>query len=132
MVKIHLASARECIVRSACAKGGVTCGYQSSCVSGALRDSGWALLRSASATCGQPAVATMLQQLMSRHWQGQLCASCARAETRDLASDACEGLRFRAACAAVAERTRGTRAGSASAATRHADREWSQCCLQID
>ena len=126
MVKTHLASARECIVRSACAKGGVTCGYHSSCVSG------WALLRSASATCGQPAVATMLQQLMSRHWQGQLCASCARAETRDLASDACEGLRFRAACAAVAERTRGTRAGSASAATRHADREWSQCYSQID
>ena len=32
MVKTHLASARECIVRSACAKGGVTCGYHSSCV----------------------------------------------------------------------------------------------------
>ena len=60
------------------------------------------------------------------------CAVCAGAEARDLALFTCDGLRFRAACAAVAERTRGTRAGSASAATRHADREWSQCCLQID
>ena len=125
MCKIHLAGAGVHGLRSACAAGGVG----SKCRS--RRVSWWALLRAAPAVCGQLTVHTVLQQLMSRHRLVRPCAVCAGAEARDLALFTCDGLRFRAACAAVAERTRGTRAGSASAATRHADREWSQCCLQI-
>ena len=61
VLSTHLACACKCIGRSAWAVGGVACGAHSNSVAGL------AMLRGAAAAGGQPAVATMLQQLMSKH-----------------------------------------------------------------
>ena len=63
VLSTHLACACKwkCIGRSAWAARGVACGAHSNIVAGL------AMLRGAAAAGGQPAVATMLQQLMSKH-----------------------------------------------------------------
>ena len=98
VLSTHLACACKwkCIGRSAWAARGVACGAHSNIVAGL------AMLRGAAAAGGQPAVAAMLQQLISRHCQWRLCAGCAHAQTRGGASDTCAALKFRAARAPVA------------------------------
>ena len=76
----------------------------------------------AAAACGKQTVCNRLQQPVGLCRLLRLCAACARAAARDLALSARDRPAFRTACAAVDALTRGTSAGRAPAATRHADR----------